>query len=155
MDVRTLALPISKLNPQEPCCVQLGTLVSQVIQLMQDGRFGCVLVVDEQGQLVGIMTERDLMTKVMGKSVNVADIVVDDVMSTSPESLREDDPIAFALNLMHFGGFRHIPLLVSDDNGQIGAPVGMISIKDIVNHVANYLESSVASSRPDGAEEAS
>ena len=154
MDARTLALPISKLNPQEPCCVELGALVSEVTHLMQEGRFGCVLVVDKQGRLVGIITERDLLTKVVGKSINAADSVVDDIMSTSPEWLRVDDRIAFALNLMHFGGFRHIPLVVSDDN-QNGYPVGIVSSKDIVNHVANFLEANLESSSPDGAEEAS
>jgi CBS domain-containing protein len=130
-------------------------VVSEVIQLMQEERFGCVLVVDEQRKLVGIITERDLLTKVLGKSVNIADIVVDDIMSTSPESLHVDDPIAFALNLMHFGGFRHIPLLVSDDDARSGAPVGMVSIKDIVNHVANYLEANLNAARPSGPTEAS
>ncbi len=154
MDARTLALPISKLNPQEPCCVERGTLVSEVIYLMQEGRFGCVLVVDEQGNLVGIITERDLLTKILGKSVNIADIVVDDIMSTSPESLHLDDPIAFALNLMHFGGFRHIPLLVSDDDAS-SSPAGIVSSKDIVNHVANYLEAKLEAALPDGVEEAS
>jgi CBS domain-containing protein len=99
---------------------------------------GCILVVDEQQHLVGIITDRDLLVRMMGKGLNPATIKVDDIMTPSPESLCANDPIAFALNRMHLGHYRHIPLIVSD--GERGYPVGVVSSKDILNHVATFLE---------------
>ena len=152
MDARTLSLPISTLNPNLPCSVEVGTLVSDAINLMQEGRFGCVLVVDKQEGLVGIITERDLLVHIMGKRLDPADIIVDDIMTPSPESLRVNDPIAFALNHMHLGYYRHIPLLVFDDNEK-GYPVGIISSKDIMNHMAKFLETSTGVTSLDDTEE--
>jgi CBS domain-containing protein len=138
MDARMLSSPISSLNPQQPCCVELGTSVSKAVDQMQAGRFGCVLVVDREEQLVGIITDRDLLVHIMGKRLDPADVTVEEIMTPSPEALRASDPIAFALNRMHLGGFRHIPLLVYDDKH--GYPVGIVSSKDFANHVAKFLE---------------
>jgi CBS domain-containing protein len=140
MDARTLSLPISRLKYHPPCHVVLGAPVSEVIDLMQKHQYGGVLVVDEQQKLVGIVTERDLLVHIMGKQVDPAQTAVDDIMTPSPESLRASDPVAFALNLMHLGHYRHVPLLIYDDNGN-GYPVGMITSKDILNHVAAFIES--------------
>lgn len=151
MDARTLSLPISSLTPQSPCCVERGTSVAKVIDLMQAGRFGCALIVDKEEQLVGILTERDLLIHIIGKHRNPADVIVDEIMTSSPECLRASDPIAFALNLMHLGGFRHIPLLVYDDKH--GYPVGIISSKAIASHVAKFLEAHTEAPRPSGIKE--
>ena len=138
MDARTLSSPISTLNLNQPCYVELGTSVQEVISLMQEGQFGCVLVVDSQDRLVGIVTERDFLAKIMGKQVNPADVIVDEIMTPSPECLRPTDTVAFALNLMQLGHYRHIPLVIRDQKDAY--PVGVVSIKDIMNHVATFLE---------------
>ena len=145
MDAHMLSLPISTLNPNQPCSVEVGTTVKEAIRLMQDGRFGCVLVVDAEERLVGIVTERDLLTEITGTGADPNDVIVDDIMTPDPESLHASDPIAFALNLMHLGHYRHVPLVLSDDDSRSdegGYPVGVISSKDITNHVAVFLEGS-------------
>ncbi len=145
MDAHMLSLPISTLNPNQPCSVETGTSVGEAIRLMQDGRFGCVLVVDAEERLVGIVTERDILVEVTGKGAEPEEVRVDDIMTPDPESLRASDPIAFALNLMHLGHYRHVPLVLSDDDSsgdEGGYPVGVISSKDITNHVAAFLEGS-------------
>jgi len=141
MDARTLSLPISQLEFHPPIHIMLGTPVSEAIKVMQQHRYGGVLVVDEDEKLAGIVTERDLLVNVMGKQLDPAKTLAKDVMTPDPEALRASDPVAFALNLMHFGHFRHVPLLVYDGDGN-GYPVGMLTSKDILNHVAKFLESS-------------
>jgi CBS domain-containing protein len=142
MDAETLSLPISILNLNQPCTVMIGTPVSDVIDLMQKGRFGCVLIVDEQEQLAGIITERDLLVHIAEVRAQPDKIRVDDIMTPSPESLRPNDSMAFALNLMHLGHFRHIPLLVGESDEDEGVyPASVISSKDIANYVAAFLES--------------
>ncbi len=141
MDTQTLSLPISILNLKQPCTVAIGTPVSEVIDLMQKGRFGCVLIVDEQEQLAGIITERDLLVHIDEVRAQPDKVRVDDIMTPSPESLRPNDSMAFALNLMHLGHFRHIPLLVGESDEDEGVyPASVISSKDIANYVAAFLE---------------
>ena len=141
MDAQTLSLPISILNLNQPCTVAMGTPISEVIDLMQKGRFGCVLVVDEQDQLTGIITERDLLVHITEVRAQPDQVRVDDIMTPSPESLRPNDSIAFALNLMHLGHFRHIPLLVGESDEDEGVyPASVVSSKDIANYVAAFLE---------------
>jgi signal-transduction protein with cAMP-binding, CBS, and nucleotidyltransferase domain len=95
---------------------------------------GCILVVEEK-KLVGIVTERDLMQKVIGRDLNSDQVIVDEIMTESPDSLMIDDPIAFALNIMHFDKCRHVPLV---DENQV--PVGIVSSKDIVAYSAESLK---------------
>ena len=141
MDAQTLSLPISILNLNQPCTVEMGTPISEVINLMQKGRFGCVLVVDEQERLTGIITERDLLVHIVEVRENPDEVQVDDIMTPSPESLRPTDSMAFALNLMHLGHFRHIPLLVGEsDEDEAVYPASVVSSKDIANYVAAFLE---------------
>lgn len=141
MDAQTLSLPINILNLNQPCTVETGTPISEVIDLMQRGRFGCVLVVDEQERLTGIITERDLLVHIGEVRTNPDRVEVDDIMTPSPESLRPNDSMAFALNLMHLGHFRHIPLLVGESDEDEGVyPASVVSSKDIANYVAAFLE---------------
>ncbi len=139
MDARTLSLPISTLDYKQPATVPVGSPVSIVIDMMQEGGRGCVLVVDEDEQLVGIITERDLLQHVSGQRAAPAEFKVEQVMTPDPEVLRASDPIAFALNLMHLGRFRHVPLCVWDDQDE-AYPIGIISTRDILEHIAIFIE---------------
>ena len=139
MDARTLSLPISTVDYKQPDTVQIGSPVSAAIDMMQKGGRGCVLVVDEDEQLLGIITERDLLRHVSGQRAGAADFKVERVMTANPETLRASDPIAFALNLMHLGHFRHLPLCVWDDQGE-AYPIGIVSTRDILEHIAISME---------------
>ncbi len=140
MDARTLSLPISTLDYKQPATVQVGSLVSDAIDIMQVEGFGCILVVDSEQRLAGILTDRDLLVHICGKQLDPTSVNVEDIMTQDPESLRPSDPIAFALNIMHLGHFRHVPLCIWDEQQQ-EFPVGMISTRDILDHVAIFIES--------------
>ncbi len=134
MDSATLRSPIKILSPHRPICVKHGTRVSEVLKIMRENRIGCVCVVDQE-ELVGIFTERDVLKKVMGHQKGLDKIYIEAVMTPNPEYLYEDDEIAFALNRMHVGGFRHVPLI-----NLKGKPTGIISVKDMVAHLMKNLE---------------
>ena len=139
MDARTLSLPISTLDYKQPTTVQVGSPVSVVIDLMQEEERGCVLVVDDDEQLVGIITERDLLVHLSGHRAAPSAFKVEQVMTPDPEALRASDPIAFALNLMHLGHFRHVPLCVWGDQEE-AYPIGIISTRDILEHITVFIE---------------
>src|SRR5438477_10477753 len=90
---------------------------------------GCQLVVTNN-QLVGIITERDLLLKLEQGDL---DRPVSQLMTPDPEVLGLADPIAYALNKMSVGGFRHIPLVDAT-----GRPVGIVSVKDIVDYIVDF-----------------
>jgi CBS domain-containing protein len=65
-------------------------------------------------------------------------------MTRNPESLTPDDPIAFAMQLMSVGGFRHVPLVDSD-----GRPVGILSVKDIVDYLVEHIPGEILNIPPE------
>ncbi len=134
MDSSTLRSPIESLGPRKPTCVQTDTKILDVIKTMKENKFGCVCVVQDR-RLVGILTERDILTKVVGGNLDAAEVCAKDVMTPNPEYLFPDDQIAFALNRMHVGGFRHIPLT---DLG--GMPTGLVSVRDIAAFLVKSLQ---------------
>jgi CBS domain-containing protein len=103
--------------------VEAGLPVVAVAQRMVDRNVGAVLVV-EDGRLVGIMTERDLMRAVAGGLRD--DTVVGDCMTKDPDTIAPDDTIEHAAVLMIHGGYRHLPVVDGADL------VGILSIRDLV-----------------------
>ena len=142
LDGASLAEPISLLQPVAPVCAEVGTTIGEIVRLMQEHRIGCVLIVSER-KLAGIFTERDLLLKVVGSVHDLDATSVDDFMTSAPEAMRSIDTIAFALNKMSLGGFRHIPVV--DDTG---TPVGIVSVKDIVDYIADFFGAEVQNVPP-------
>ena len=101
----------------------------EVVNQMKQARLGCALVLD-QGKLVGIFTERDLLSKLTGKTAQPTTTPVKQLMSSNPEVLRETDSIAAALNKMSMGRYRHIPVQKSDGTYCV------TSIKHVLKYLA-------------------
>jgi CBS domain-containing protein len=134
--------PLSVLDLRTPICVEPQTTVADAIRLMKDERIGALLVMTG-GNMVGIFTERDVLKKVVGTKIGL-DTPVRDLMTANPACLHQDDAVVFALKLMHEGGFRHVPLLDKNDR-----PVGMVSIKDVIEFVVGLFAREVATAPPD------
>lgn len=113
---------------QEFLGVSPETSADEVIDKMKAARVGCALVLDN-GKLVGIFTERDLLNKLTGKKARTRDTAVKELMSANPETLHETDSVATALNKMSMGRYRHIPVRKAD---------GSYSVTSI-KHVLKYL----------------
>lgn len=141
-DAKVLTRPLSVLPPTEPVCIESPAPVLEAVHLMRDRHVGCVLVV-RAGKLQGIFTDRDVVARVMAAGIDPAKTAVRRMMTPSPETLRPTDSIAFALNLMSLGGYRHIPLV-----DKSGAPVGIVSVKDIVGYLVGFFPKSVINLPP-------
>ena len=129
-EARLLEERLADLEPRRPVAVGPDDAVSGAIAAMQEHRIGC-LTVEIGGRLVGILTERDLVRKVAGRSA--AGIRVRDVMTPDPVVLRDDDTIAVAIHKMAVGGFRHIPLVRG------GRVTGIVSARDLSHHLVTLL----------------
>src|SRR5262249_34965907 len=111
--------PVSVLQPRQPVTVRAGTSVREAIGIMLGADLGALLVVGADGGLLGIFSERDLLTKVAGVREPYADLPVRDVMTPNPETVTATDTLAFALHKMDVGGYPHLPVV---DEGK---PVGV------------------------------
>ena len=97
-------------------------------------RAGCgsVLIIDASKTLLGILTERDLMTRVVAKALDPARTTVSEVMTRSPHFVPPDMKVADAVLIMIERGFRHLPIVA--DNGKI---LGVFSARDALPREVN------------------
>jgi len=124
--------PITTLELREHPTVQTGTTLQSVIDTLREKKVGCVMV-ESGGKIVGVMTERDFLLRTISKGLDMDEAIIDDYMTTNPETLQTDDQIAFALNKMHVFGIRHIPILNPDNSVH-----SMVSVKDVIAHIGNF-----------------
>ena len=121
--------PLASLNPHVPVCVPPEQTVAEAVRLLAEKNVGCVLVV-EGGVLVGLLSERDVLMKIGNDYPQCAGRPVRDFMTPRPETLSPQDTVAFALNRMAVGNYRHVPL---EENGR---PTGILSIRDMLAYIA-------------------
>lgn len=106
------------------------TTVAEVVDRLASANVSCVLVVGADGALRGIFSERDLLYKVADQYDKLKSSPIHEFMTPDPESLPPDATVAWALNRMDVGGFRHIPVVHG------GRPVGLVSVRDLLAHLA-------------------
>lgn len=121
---------VAVLAPRDPVTVPADADLGRAMREMIDRGVGAVLVVDGGGALVGILTERDFLTRVAGEPA-FASRTVGEFMTRGPETVAPTDTLAFALGRMDAGGYRHLPVVAG------GRPVGVISVRDILRHVTH------------------
>ena len=99
--------------------------VFQAAVIMTGARSGSVLILDDVGGPLGIFTERDLLTKVVAKSLDPAVTPVATVMTRNPMTVPPDMSVSDAVLLMKERRFRHLPIVAPS-----GKVVGMFSFRD-------------------------
>jgi CBS domain-containing protein len=130
---------IQDVKPSAAVSLPVDASVAKAIELMQKKRVGAVMVVSRgrPRKLVGILTERDLINRVL-RLKGYGRLRLEKVMTRAPESLRAKDSLAYALNKMSVGRFRHVPLV--DDRG---VPVGMLSIRDVIDFIVELIPEAI------------
>ncbi|MCE9530073.1 MAG: CBS domain-containing protein [Planctomycetes bacterium] len=120
---------VSDLHPKTPVTISVRALLGDALQLMVDKEIGALMVVDAQEKLIGILTERDFLMKVVGLIADYPHQPLEPIMTKDPETVHASDTIGFALQKMDIGGYRHLP--VTED----GRPIGIISVRDVTRHI--------------------
>ena len=121
---------IGTLDRTPPVVVESGTSIGAVMEEIERGAVGCVIVC-RGPKLVGILTERDVLVKVVARDVDYA-TAVDEFMTPDPITLPLSATIGEAVNIMIEREFRHIP--ITEDCGE--RPLSVFSIKDVIDLVA-------------------
>lgn len=103
----------------------LQCTVHQAACKMTRAHCGSVLVVDDSGSMRGIFTERDLMVRVVARSLAPETTFLSDVMTPNPCSVSAETSVRKAVFLMKQYGIRHLPIVAPDGN-----TIGVFSIRD-------------------------
>ena len=116
------------LNGRPPISLSPRMNVREAVEIMAQHGIGAVPVLDGV-RLVGMFSERDLLTRVVAVGLNPVGTTLEQVMTKDPKTISGDATLHDAFVAMHEGGFRHLPVV---GDGQV---VGVISIRDIPSDV--------------------
>lgn len=121
---------LSELIASPPAAVERHEALARAAQIMYDRHIGSVCVLNEDEELVGIVTERDLL-RACAAGVDTHASTVDNWMSADPVTATGRDEAAAALQVMIDRGFRHLPVM-----GE-GGLIGVVSMR----HLSRELQS--------------
>lgn len=118
----------------------VSSTVREATAVLADRRIGALPVM-EDGQIVGIFSERDLIYRLREFGSDVLDMTVSQVMTAPAVTVAPDTSVMAALSLMTRRRIRHLPVV----DGQ--RMVGFVSIGDLVKHRIDVIESEAAAMR--------
>jgi len=124
---------IGLLEPKTPITVASDTPIGDVLRLMVDKSVGCLIVVEDENP-VGIFSERDALLKLNVDASQLSDRPVSEYMTANPQTLEVTAKIAFAVQRMDLGGYRHVPIV-----GEDGQLTGIVSVRDILRYVTEKM----------------
>ena len=117
---------------KNPVCCRPDDMVTKVAQLMQSENIGSIPVIENERtqKLVGIVTDRDLVLKIIAKGQDVKSTKVEAVMTRQVVTCRAGDDLQVALDTMAEHQLRRIPIVDNDDK-----IVGIIAQADVATRV--------------------
>lgn len=120
---------VSSMETDDYVCIAPATPLAEAIEAMKQDEGGCAIVCAEDGSIVGIFTERDLLTRVIGQETDL-NAPVRNLMSPIVATLTPDATIGDAVSIMNNKGYRNVPLV------RDGKLVGSISVFDVIGYLA-------------------
>jgi CBS domain-containing protein len=114
------------------------TTVRAAAITMARHKIGAILVVDDQGRLAGLFSERDVLNRVVAQGLDPDSTQLSTVMTAELQTASPDKPLAHALHMMFEGGFRHVPVV------EDGRPVGMVSARNALGLEIQQFEKELA-----------
>lgn len=123
--------PLSVLTRREPVVVPPGTSLGDSLRAIQESGTGdSAFVCEADGRLRGVLTERDVFAELATGRVDLAE-PVESLMTAEPRTLRLEQTVLEAIDLMQTGRYRNVPLV--DDDGLL---VGVVRQSDIIRYLA-------------------
>ena len=123
-----LADTLESMGTLKPGTVSSDQTVADALTLMRKDLRGSVVVVDD-GKIVGIFTERDLIRRVSHEQ-DFSSVTIAEVMTPKPFTYSPKDSIAYALNGMTAWGNRHLPIADAQEH-----LVGFVSVRKVLRHI--------------------
>jgi len=114
------------IRDREPYSLKASTSVMEAAEFMARRKIGAVCVMDEDGKLMGVFSERDLLNRVVVPRLDALNMRLGDVMSPLRAVIRCDETPHQALERMEQIGSRHLPVVDGEKW------VGMLSMRDLL-----------------------
>jgi CBS domain-containing protein len=134
VELQLLAAPVKQLDLTDYCLVTVDTTVRDTIERMREKRQNCALVVGKGTQIVGILTDRDVLRRVVS-APETWDEPVETVMTRAPKTILPDSSTGDALRMMEAGRYRNVPVV--NANGVLRGNVTHFAIlKFLTDHFA-------------------
>ena len=114
------------IRDREPYSMKATASVMEAAEFMAARRIGAVCVLNEEGELIGVFSERDLLNRVVVQKLDPATLKIGEVTSKTRAVIRCDETPRQALERMEQIGSRHLPVM---DGEQW---VGMLSMRDLL-----------------------
>jgi CBS domain-containing protein len=132
-----MQLPLTALGVQKIHVLAGSSTLDDAVQTLLRQQVDLVAVVDETGKLAGVMSVRDVVTRVGPDYADKLREPVSKFVTPTVETLPSDAPITFAINRMDVGGYRHVPVV---EDGRL---LGVVSTRDVIRHILRYSRGSV------------
>lgn len=124
-------MTVRELMTPDPSCCTMETSLEEVARMMVQCDCGEIPVVERQDlrKIVGVVTDRDIVTRAVAKGLNPLMVSVAAVMSSPAVTIKEKDDVDEVIRLMETHQIRRVPVV--DQNGAI---CGIVSLADIARH---------------------
>ncbi len=123
----TIAAVLQAKGP-DVICVAAFTTVPDIAEIIAARRIGAVVVTDPDRNLIGIVSERDVVKAIAAEGAGALKRTAEDLMTRDVVTVAPDTSVERAMEMMDTGYFRHLPVV------QQGQLVGIVSIRDLVKH---------------------
>ena len=124
-------MKVSEIMTKDPACCTAETNLQEVAQMMVDHDCGCVPVVDDQKSRmpVGMITDRDITTRVVAKGQNPLDMTAGDAMTSTVVSVTPDMSVDECCNVMESSQIRRVAVV-----DETGACCGIVAQADVATN---------------------
>ncbi len=127
--------PASEIQHEPYTTISADESVATALDRLAKDHIACLMVV-ENGKLVGVFTNREVLHKV-ALADDALQLSVREVMTPNPVRVRDDDPIAATLCVMAVHGYRHVPIVGADETVQ-----GIVSPQRVTNFLSTRVDGS-------------
>lgn len=124
-------MSVDRIYQRDVDTAELGSSVQTVAERMRQRTVGCLVVVNEVKEPIGIVTDRDLVIRALAEGKDPYTTRIEEVMSFDLKTMPEDGSLEHALGAMRSGGFRRLPVV--DEEGKL---VGIVTLDDILMRLA-------------------
>lgn len=135
-------VPVSELDLGPLVTIEEEACMPEVFRRMTERDTGSLLVLSGE-EFIGIITERDLLLKVAGRSDDVSQVPVSEVCRKNPETISPEELVIDAMALMQKGNYRRVPVI-----DKTGRPVGIFSVNRIVERLVEYFSEEILNLPP-------
>ena len=132
---------ILSIKGRDVVTIEPNSNLAAATRILAERRIGAVVVTGPEGRIVGILSERDIVTTLARHGFGALEMKISEVMTRKVTTCSPADTISSVMERMTAGKFRHVPVL---EQGRIA---GIISIGDVVKHRLMEMEHEQAALR--------